>query len=192
MANIRQPDITIPFAGILYSSEEQCEKAVEMLESKFGEIVAQSPVYNWEHTDYYKDELGDNIKRRFFIFRNPIDPSELSSIKIRTNEMEQLLSIGDKRTVNIDPGYMTPAKIVLASTKDYSHRIYLKDGIYAEVTLMYTKGNLTPHTYTYRDFKNQNIITFFTASRRLLWALKHELACSQRPIGSIDNKNQNI
>jgi len=175
MAKVRQPDITILFAGILYSSEEKCAQAVDMLEAEFGEIVAQSPVYNWEHTDYYKDELGDNIKRRFFIFRKPIDPSELSNIKIRTNAMEQELCIDDKRTVNIDPGYMTPAKIVLASTKDYSHRIYLKDGIYAEVTLMYTQERLTPHTYTYRDFKNQNIITFFTASRRLLWAMKDEL-----------------
>ncbi|MDX9714170.1 MAG: DUF4416 family protein [Dissulfurispiraceae bacterium] len=179
MANIRQPNRVLLFAGLLYSVNDMCEKALGMLESYFGEIIAQSPVYDWEHTDYYKDELGENIKRRFIIFRTPVDPSVLSEVKIRTNELEQQLASNGKRTVNIDPGYITPAKIVLASTKDYSHRIYLKDGIYAEVTLIYTKGRLTPHTYTYRDFKKPDIITFFTASRRLLWAMKHEFSAKK-------------
>ncbi|MBN2654834.1 MAG: DUF4416 family protein [Nitrospirae bacterium] len=179
MAKIRQPNPVLLFTGILYSSEESCNKAINELEACFGDIMAQSPVYKWEHTDYYKDELGDNIKRKFIIFRHPIDPSLLSDAKIKTNTLEQELSVNSKRTVNIDPGYITPAKIVLASTKDYSHRIYLKDGIYAEVTLIYTKGRLTPHTYTYRDFKNPDIITFFTASRRLLWAIKHEISAKK-------------
>ena len=101
-------------------------------------------------------------------FKTFINPGTLADIKIKTNEIEDFLSSGGKRRINLDPGYLTLSKIVLASTKDYSHRIYLGKGIYAETTLIYKGGIYTPHLFTYRDYQDKKCIELFANARAML------------------------
>ncbi len=158
----------ILFSGLLYSDRTIYEKTRQILETKLGEILLESDERDWTHSDYYREELGWPIKRRFLMFYNQINPEHISEIKLITIEIEKELSIESKRKINIDPGYLTLAKIVLVTTKNYAHRIYLKNGIYAEITLIYKSGTYQPHLFTYPDFRNLETIEFLLKGRQIL------------------------
>lgn len=162
------PPKALLFTGILYSNDDYYLRSLQLLSSQFGEIAMQSPPINWDFSGYYKDELGGNILRRFIFFKNLIEQDNISNIKIITNGIEDQLSSDNRRNINIDPGYLTLAKIVLASTKDYSHRIYIKDGIYAEITLIFRKDYFVPHINTYKDYQDERYLEIFMQARRLL------------------------
>ncbi|MEW6740237.1 MAG: DUF4416 family protein [Nitrospirota bacterium] len=172
MGSPTPPEKALLFIGTLFSNEDYYIEARQSLERIFGEIVMETPVIRWEFSDYYKDELGEPVYRRFIFFKNLMEQENLSTIKLTTNEIEKNLSSDGKRNINLDPGYLTPAKIVLASTKDYSHRIYLKDGIYAEVTLIFKKGQFIPHINTYKDYQDEKYLRIFMMARRLLSILR--------------------
>lgn len=169
MGRIRPTEKTLLFVGALFSNPDYYLEAYKMLEESFGEIVMETPQMKWDFSDHYRDEMGEPIFRRFLFFRNLIQPDQLSKIKITTNDLEKQLSTGANRNINLDPGYLTLAKIVLASTKDYSHRVYLSDGIYAEVTLVFAKeqGIFVPNINTYNDYKDDRYIKFFSMARQL-------------------------
>lgn len=146
------------------------EMAETRLEKKFGPIELKSPVIPFNYTDYYEEEIGRDIKRQFLSFQKLIDPGSLAGIKLFTNKLEERLQrerVGPGRPINLDPGYLASSKLVLASTKDYYHRIYLEKGIYAEVTLRYVKGAFEPLPWTYPDYRSKEYIDFFTESRIL-------------------------
>ncbi len=168
MGTYKIPSKALLFTGILYSNEHYYLKSLELLSGHLGEIAMYSPPIAWDFSDYYRDELGENIIRRFVFFKNLTGQEELSEIKILSNRIEELLSTGNRRNINLDPGYLTPAKIVLASTKDYCHRIYLRDGIYAEVTLIFKKNRFVPHLNTFKDYQDERYINIFMSARRLL------------------------
>ncbi len=128
----------------------------------------ESAPHEWDYSDYYKDELGWPLERVFFFFKNEINPEMLADIKLLTNEIERKLSTETKRNINLDPGYLTLSKVVLASTKNYSHRIYMGKGIYAEVTLIYREGRYQPHLFTYRDYASEGYIKLFGEARKFL------------------------
>lgn len=172
MGSPTSPEKVLLFTGTLFSNEDYYIEARQSLERIFGEIVMETPAIRWEFSDYYKDELGEPIYRRFVFFKNLMEQENLSTIKLTTNEIEKNLSSDGKRNINLDPGYLTPAKIVLASTKDYSHRIYIKDGIYAEVTLIFKKGQFIPHINTYKDYQDEKYLRIFMMARRLLGILR--------------------
>jgi hypothetical protein len=152
------------FTGTLYGREEFYLKALAMLKDAFGPVLAESPPRPWQ-SDYYRDELGWPITRRFVFFEKPILQDGLADIKLSTIDMEAALSSGSGRRINLDPGYLTLAKVVLASTKDYSHRIYLGKGICAEVTLYYQGGRFHPHVFTYHDFREDETLRMFSEMR---------------------------
>jgi len=164
------PEDALLFVGSLYSREEYYLIAKERLIARFGEIIMESRQSDWDYSDYYRDELGWPIKRRFVFFRNIINPEQITDIKLTTNDIEQQLSIEGRRSINIDPGYITLSKVVLVSTKNYSHRIYLGKGIYAEVTLIYRDGRYHPHLFTYRDYASDAYREIFACARRFLKA----------------------
>ncbi|MDI6801896.1 MAG: DUF4416 family protein [Thermodesulfovibrionales bacterium] len=172
MGTPHPPDKALLFVGTLYSKEDYYFKALKSLEKIFGEIAMESPPMKWDYSDYYKDELGEPIYRRFIFFKTLIEQDRIAGIKLLTNGLEEELSFHGKRNVNIDPGYITPAKIVLASTKDYSHRIYLKDGIYAEATLIFKNSKFIPHINTYRDYQDEQYLNIFMIARKLLSILR--------------------
>ncbi len=173
MRTIRYPDKAMLFSGILYSKEHYYDNAIDCLQDIFGSIAMESPITKWDFSDHYRDELGETIYRRFVFFKDLIKQEDLAGIKLATRKIEDKLSADGKRNVNLDPGYLTPAKIVLASIKDYSHRMYLKDGIFAEVTLSFVKGRFTPHINTYNDYKEEKYIRVFMMARELLSLLKN-------------------
>ncbi|MBF0567095.1 MAG: DUF4416 family protein [Nitrospirae bacterium] len=157
------------FTGLLYVSMNSYLVSRDLLIDAFGPAIIESDEYTWDFSKYYSMEMGSGIKRRFILFDTPYDVQQISDTKLKTIEMEWCLSDKGKRTVNIDPGYLTLAKVVLATTKNYSHRIYLKDGIYAEVTLTFKRGgSYEPHMYTYRDYTEGVARDFLARGRDIL------------------------
>jgi hypothetical protein len=151
--------------GLISKDEALFYKVADVLQKQFGAIDYKSNVYDFDYTDYYKKELGENLKRIFFSFKKLVMPDTINVIKLYTNRIEKTLGSPGLRKVNIDPGYLDLAKLVLATTKDFSHRIYLGKGIYAEVTLIYKNGCFQPLDWTYPDYRTQNYITTFNKIR---------------------------
>jgi hypothetical protein len=164
------------FIGILSSSPTLLDEAAALLAEHFGPTDLCMPDLKFDFTDYYAASMGPVLLRRFLSFAAPIQPEHLADIKLHTNRLEQ--SFAERyphtvpRPVNLDPGYLTVAKVVLATTKDNSHRIYLSQGIYAEITLHYQKGRYQPRELTYPDYRSEPYQQFFLDMRKLLSAGK--------------------
>ena len=144
--------------GVLSTIEDKRKDILEKLEKEFGPIEAQSPVLDFPYTDYYDSEMGGRPVRYLLLFRRLVDPSALAGIKARTNEME--ISYADcngNRHVNLDPGIMSAANFILATCKDRSHRIPLKNGIYGETTLIYQDHGFQALPWTYADYRSEEI-----------------------------------
>jgi len=158
--------------GMIASDVGLFASAESILSGKFGEIDFASEVIKFNYTDYYIKEMGENLLRKFIAFEQFIKPEELIEIKIYTNEVEkEFLSAGtSNRSINLDPGYITAAKLILATTKDNIHRIYLRDGIYAEITLEMAGKSFRPWKWTYRDYRTDEYIAIFNEIRRLYMA----------------------
>lgn len=159
---------TLLFTGMLYNKKEYFTAAKEKLIGLFGDIAMESSSLDYNHSGYYRDELGWPITRVFIFFKDKTDPLRLPDIKHITNSIEEELSTDGKRNINIDPGYMTLSKVVLASTKNYSHRIFIGKGIFAEVSLVHVKGRYQPHLFTYRDYASDECREIFEQARSFL------------------------
>ncbi len=157
MGEIKKPLPEKLIIAFIYKEEEIYNKVKEILLNRFGSIDYESGEINFTWTDYYNEEMGTDLKRRFISFEKLIDPGELSYIKITTNKVEQqfLYENTNKRRINIDPGILSQGKFVLATTKNYSHRIYIGQGIFAEVTLKYEKKGFVAFDWTYPDYATQ-------------------------------------
>ena len=138
----------------------------------WGEPVLESPLFDFHQTTYYQPTMGGPLKKQFFVFPHLQDPAKLVDWKLQTNNWEtEYARLGrhpEPRPLNLDPGYLTLAKLVLASTKDFAHRIYLDRGIYAEITLFYRHGQWEPHPWTFPDYRRPEYHTFFTQVRQYL------------------------
>jgi hypothetical protein len=167
MGKVSEPEPAMLFIGMLYANPVVLNHVRPVLDREFGETVLISPASEWDYSGYYRDELGWPLSRQFFFFKNPINPESLADIKIRTNEIEESFSSDEKRRINLDPGYLTLSKVVLASTKNYAHRIYLRKGIYGEITLYYQGGRFKPYLFTYRDYQGKSCLDIFTQARTL-------------------------
>jgi hypothetical protein len=170
-----EPDPVKLFVGILYSNQEPLQKAIHILEQQFGRIDYKSPEFEFNITDYYKDEMGWPIFRKFVSFANLINPTDIARIKIETNEIEDRLAAEGKRQVNLDPGYMDYNKVILASAKYNSQKIYLDLGIYADPTLWYEKGKFLPYPYSFPDFKSDLYNQVFLHIRALYKGQRRKL-----------------
>ncbi|HIE43995.1 MAG TPA: DUF4416 family protein [Candidatus Omnitrophica bacterium] len=137
------------------------------LQKLWGAIDFKGPPFLFNHTDYYEQEMGTNLRKEFISFQNLINPESLASIKLTTNQLEERYSEEGGRIINIDPGYISSSKLVLASTKNYYHRIYLGGGIYAEVTLFFKKGTFKPLPWTYPDYRTDESISIFNRIREI-------------------------
>ncbi|MCM8761678.1 MAG: DUF4416 family protein [Candidatus Omnitrophica bacterium] len=167
MGIIRKPHKVKLFIGMLSKDMEHMRRASTRLKRVFGRIDFESDLLDFEHTDYYAAEMGHGLKRKFISFERLMNLDGIYMIKIATNRIEKALSRDGKRAVNIDPGYLDMSKVVLFSTKDYSHRIYLGKGIFAEVTLYYKDGTFNAWPWTYPDYKTTAYISIFNSVREL-------------------------
>lgn len=162
----RRPPVKL-IIGLIFKKDTIYRKTKATLEKKFGKIDFESERLAFCYTGYYAKEFGSGLKRSFISFKKLIPPQNLAAIKIFTNTLEQKLSLNSLRTVNIDPGYIELAKLVLASTKDYKHRIYLGKGIYAEITLSFAGKTFIPQECTYPDYRSAEYISIFNKIRQI-------------------------
>jgi hypothetical protein len=152
MGEIKQPEQVKLIASIFTGDETLLAVARGALASRFGALDYQSEVLPFPFTSYYAREFGAGLLRQMVAFAALIAPERLAEIKRATNELEMTWSVDGRRRVNVDPGYICLGKLVLATTKDNFHRIYLGQGIYAEVTLRYYHGSFRPWEWTYPDY----------------------------------------
>ena len=150
----------------LFSPEEKIvEKVLLELQEAFGSSDWISPPLFFDRTRYYEKEMGWPLHRRFLSFKNLIRPEALVEIKLQTNELEKRYLQDGKRRVNIDPGYVALERLVLATGKNYTHRIYLSKGIFADLTLVFHQGSFQTLAWTYRDYADPVVIGYFNDMR---------------------------
>jgi hypothetical protein len=166
---LKEPNPVKLIVGILASDDPTLTAARDALAAHLGAIDLVSDVWPFDQTAYYSGQMGPCILRQFVSIEQLIDPGELADLKLRTNELErdlaQSLPSPFLRPVNIDPGIIEPSKLVLATTKNYAHRIYIGEKIYAEVTLVFDKGSWRPLPYTYPDYCQPFYLDFFSRVR---------------------------
>lgn len=172
MAEIFQPQSVKLICAIIARDEDYAARAVTELENLCGPADVVSESFSFDQTDYYEPEMGKNLLRKFLAFERLIDASELAGIKRATNDIEKKLAVcaAVQRPVNLDPGYVALSKLVLASMKDFSHRIYLGGGVYGEITLMYRSG-WRMLEWTFPDFASGRYFDFLTRTRNKLNAV---------------------
>lgn len=177
------PDPVKLFIGVLYHEERSFEQALAAVQQEFGRMDFKSKAFEFTCTDYYRDELGWPIHRRFLSVAELTDPGELVCAKLTTNRIEDRLASAGKRTVNLDPGYMDYNKVVLASAKYNGQKIYLGRGIYADPTLWYERGTFVPYPFSFPDFKSKTYDETFLHIRALYkgQARKLKRAGQERP-----------
>jgi hypothetical protein len=186
MWNLQDPKPVKLIIGILAADRQCLHAAIEATEDKFDKIDIVSDVWPFTQTDYYKEQTGPNILRQFVSVDRLIDPGRLAKIKHRTNKLERKLAarvgVPLPRPVNLDPGIIEASKLILATTKNYSHRVYIGKKMYAEVTLIFDKGYWRPLPYTYPDYRQQCYFDFFEQVRaRLLEQLKLKPPAKWKP-----------
>jgi len=163
-------------ALLLFAAFSRHEEALtwgrERAEQRFGPIALASEPFAFRETDYYEATMGADLLKCFWALEPPIDPAVLPDIKHQANRWEEEYAAegrhNEPRPLNLDPGYLTEAKLVLASTKDHAHRVYLRDGVYAEVTLHYQHGGWRHREWTFPDYRRADYHRFFDECREHL------------------------
>ncbi|MFH1799126.1 MAG: DUF4416 family protein [Candidatus Omnitrophota bacterium] len=153
--------------SIIFKDEDCRWRAEECLVKKYGKVEPVNTILPFDFTDYYSEEFGEPLKRQLMCFKRLVDNEKIYKIKLETNKIEDSFKKNGKRVVNIDPGYVTKAKLVLLSTKDYSHRVYIGGKIFAEITLFFQGGTFKSHPWTYPDYASQEIVSYFNKVRAI-------------------------
>lgn len=152
----------------IFSPEESLlDQVIAELQEIFGPLDWKSPRIFFDRTRYYAREMGWPLYRRFLSFKNLIHPQDLVTVKLRTNEIERRYLKDEKRRINIDPGYICLERLILATGKNYIHRVYLSRGVYADLTLIFRRGKFKALEWTYMDYADEGIITYFNEIREL-------------------------
>lgn len=186
MWQLNEPRPVKAIVGILASDERCLGAAREAVFGALGPADLLSDMWTFDQTDYYADEIGPRVLRQFVSIEQLIDPGELADIKHRTNAIEQqlatALAMPFPRPVNLDPGVIEPSKLILASTKNFAHRIYIGRKMYAEVTLVFDKGQWRFLPYTFPDYKRPEYHRFFSLVRaRLVQQLRESKSGGSGP-----------
>jgi hypothetical protein len=170
MGQIKEPKPVKLISSMFTADRELLEVARNKLSEVFGPTDYESDLLPFAHTSYYAAEFGEDLMREIVAFAELVDPGRLAEIKRLTNGLEMGWARDGKRRINLDPGYVSLAKLVLATTKNHGHRIYLGQGIYAEVTLRYRSKTFRPWEWTYPDYASSPYIAIFNHIRELYLA----------------------
>jgi len=152
-------------SSLFSSQEDLIGKAIKEMEGPFGPVDWVSEKLAFNRTRYYAKEMGWPLYRRFISFSRLIMPDSIVRIKLITNTIENGHLVGKRRKINIDPGYISLERLILATGKNYTHRIYLRNGIYADLTLIFHAGTFKPLAWTYPDYADERIIGYFNMIR---------------------------
>ena len=153
------------FSSLFSAEKDLINRVIDELAGLFGTPDVITPWLIFDRTRYYEKEMGWPLHRRFITFSELIAPEDLVDKKLNTNKIEEKYSTDGKRRINIDPGYICLERLVLATGKNYTHRIYLSKGIYADLTLVFNKGTFKPLEWSYRDYSDSESIKFFNDER---------------------------
>ena len=166
MGNVQQHPPVKLISALTYVKNAPVTDIYKDLEHHFSAIELKSKVYNFSvFTDYYEPEMGKGLFKLFLVFAKLVPPEKIAAIKLATNAIEDKYMHEKRRMINLDPGYISEAKLVLATTKNYTHRIYLNNGIFGDVHLQYKDQSFQVQTWTYPDYKQSEIIQFFNQVR---------------------------
>lgn len=168
MSHPKRPDPVIFFLAVTEREKGYfLKELIKKFEEELGIIALQSSYFNFsEFTAYYEEEMGQPLWKAFYAFEKLREPEFLLNLKYHCYDVErETATPSGKRIVNLDPGYLTLSKVVLATFKDYSHRLYLGRYVYGEVTLFYREGSFQSFPWTYPDYKNDSVINFFNKVR---------------------------
>ena len=165
MSQPREPEKVKLISSIFSPEESLIDQVISHMLNAFGPTDWVSPPLSFDRTRYYEREMGWPLYRRFITFEQLIHPDQIVRIKLETNDIEQRHEQAGRRSVNIDPGYVSLERLVLATGKNYTHRIYLSHGIYADLTLVYQKGSFRPLVWTYKDYADLQVIQWFNELR---------------------------
>lgn len=183
MGHTRRHFPTLLFAAIFSKHVEVIEWGRQAFEKIAGPEWLVSPMFDFEETKFYETDMGSGLKKQLLVYEQDFDPAQLADLKIASNQLEREFQLESRfpesRALNIDPGYLSEAKLVLATTKDRDHRIYLRDGIYAEVTLYYLRSGWQFSRWSYPDYRRTDYQTFLTQARNKL----RSRIQNSRPVG---------
>jgi hypothetical protein len=178
MGVVHQPAPAKLFCALLLAPGITQAEVEGTLQQYFGPIVLRSQPFPFTQTTYYRREMGEELVRLYVAFEPLLGMAELAAVKHTTNRLETRWAVAPgQRRVNLDPGYVDLAKVVLASTKDYAHRLYIGAGIFAEVTLRYQQKSFQPWEWTYPDYRLPVTLAFFNALRASYRAQLRQHAC---------------
>jgi hypothetical protein len=162
----REPQPVKLIASILGADMQAADRLIERLRHAFGDTDYVSEPLKFDFTDYYEPEMGTGLQRRLISFARLIMPDELPAIKLATNQLEDEFAGPDgKRMLNIDPGYIALCHLILATGKAFTHRPYLRAGIYADMTLVYRGGRFQTLEWTFPDYGSEEMIKILTMLR---------------------------
>lgn len=176
MGDVKNYPPCVRLVGAFSQQTDALEWLWNRVESVWGSILLKSPEYDFVESQYYEKSMGAGLKKQFAICSFGYDPGELSKDKLLTNgwetEFAQSYPSQVERPLNIDPGYLSLTKLVLASTKNREHRLYLQDGIYGEVTLAFRNQAWQSMEWTYPDYQRTDFQSFFTSCRQQILKLR--------------------
>jgi len=160
-----EPEPARLFAAVMSSAGCDTGPVIAALEQRHGPVSFRCGPLPFDFTEYYGPEMGPGLTKLYLVFEQGFDRTRLPAVKLATNAMEQERAVDGKRRVNIDPGYLARDKLVLATTKDFSHRLYLGQGIFGEVTLHYSKGSFRDFPWTYADYRVSQVQEMLAKAR---------------------------
>ena len=161
----KPPDPAKLVMSVFMKEKPLFEPVFPLLETIGGPVDLVSRWLDFDFTSYYHKEMGHPLFRRILAFKPLVNQADLADIKQATNDVEQRFARDGQRRINIDPGYLLPSRFVLATGKDYAHRIYIGKHIYADLTLMYTHKQFVPLDWTYPDYRSKDILRFLEQVR---------------------------
>jgi hypothetical protein len=180
MSAPRPPLPVKPMVSLILARQDLAPPVMEHLSAYFGPTDLMGPWWPFSDTVYYDREMGPHLGRLVAAFLHLADAARLAHWKIFTNQVEQRFSLGGRRLVNLDPGYLARERLVLATGKNYTHRIYLDRGIFGDLSLIYSQGEFHPLPWSYPDYARGALPALLQQVRRkYLWQLKEMALCSK-------------
>jgi len=167
MGKIQYPRKKKLIIGLIYKDEGIMARVESLLAGRFGPTDYRVSGLPFSQTEYYKKEMGPGLKRALMSFSRLCEIERSWRVKLITNGIERKFSKEGRRAVNIDPGYVSLSSLALLTTKDYAHRLYMGNGIFSEVTLIFQQGTFRPCEYTYPDYRSDEYVSFFNAVRKI-------------------------
>ncbi|RIK61509.1 DUF4416 domain-containing protein [candidate division KSB1 bacterium] len=166
MGSLKPPAPAALFMAALYAPKFSDQEIIALVQENFGDVWLCSSAFPFDFSDYYREEMGPSLRKVFLVLDVLIDPAWLPEWKLKSIALEKNYSLAGKRQINFDPGYLELPKLVLATTKNFAHRIYLGRGIYADVQLYMKDGKFQSNPWTYPDYKHPEHLAFFVQARQ--------------------------